>query len=100
MVLDILDRRIAFPFMEGLKEPLKGLFKSIDPHTLQDEINKSLTLEYSTLPRTKQVIPYHKPSMGAPFKKDTSPPRRDSSSGKATLSPPIIYTRSTKDKIS
>jgi len=83
--------------MKGLKEPLKGLIKAFDPPTLQDAIKRVLTLEDCTLPRTKQVTPYHGPSMGAPFKKDTSPPRRDLSSGKSTLAPPITYTR-TKDE--
>lgn len=57
MVTDVSDNRITFLFMKGLKEPLKVLVKAFDPLTLQDAIKRALTLEDSTLPRTKQVTP-------------------------------------------
>jgi len=34
MLSNVLDIRIAFLLMEGLREPLKGLFKAFDPPNL------------------------------------------------------------------
>lgn len=90
---------ITFLFMEGLRETLKGLVKSFDPPTLQDIIKRTLTLVDSTISKTKYMAPYHRPSIRAPSKKDTSPPRRDSSSERSTLIPPITYRRRTKDEM-
>lgn len=44
MVLDTSYRMITLLFMEGLKEPLKGLVKAFDPPDIQDAINRDLTI--------------------------------------------------------
>lgn len=61
--------------------------------------SRSLTLKDSTFLKAKQVIQFYIPNMGSPYKKDTSPPMRESSSGNDTLALPITYVRRIKNKI-
>jgi len=73
MVPDVSERRLTYLFMEGLREPLRGLVKAFYPESLQAAIKRALTLETTTPSRSFQGSTTRNVSTGTPQQQQKVP---------------------------
>ena len=75
MVSNVHIARLVLLFIEGLKEPLRGLMKSHKLTTLKDDMNLTRDLQ-NVMPRTKYPP---KPNFSSKFKEGKKPWKKESS---------------------